>query len=112
MWIAEQSKGEGHFHWALAFPEIYVDLGRGTWVDDPGFDAVVGSPPWTSPADPALAAYYGARFGYDDLGEEPSGDDTDLHRVYLALGRRLVRQGGHTAYVLSRRWLADVRGGI
>lgn len=106
LWIAEQSKGEGHVHWELAFPEVFTDLASGGWAEDPGFDVVVGSPPWTSPADPALAAYYAARFGDDE------GDEVDVHRAYLTLGRRLVRRQGRTAYVLSRRWLVDARGGV
>lgn len=111
MWIAEQVRDEGHFHWELAFPEVFIDLASGAWLDNPGFDAVVGSPPWTSPADPTLAAYYADRFGSTATGG--ASDGFDVHRVYMALGRRLVRQkGGRTAYILSHHWLTDARGAV
>src|SRR5690606_8555712 len=32
-------------HWPLAFPEIFVDS-RGEPRPNPGFDAIVGNPPW------------------------------------------------------------------
>jgi hypothetical protein len=34
------------FHWDLEFPEVFVDLARRDWAENPGFDAVVGNPPW------------------------------------------------------------------
>lgn len=34
------------FHWDLEFPEVFVDLKRRDWAENPGFDAVVGNPPW------------------------------------------------------------------
>ncbi|HJN18607.1 MAG TPA: N-6 DNA methylase [Armatimonadota bacterium] len=33
------------FHWELEFPEVFFDQ-HGRKLDDPGFDAVVGNPPW------------------------------------------------------------------
>ena len=39
---------EGYFHWELEFPEVFVDLRKAQWLDDPGFDVVVGNPPWAS----------------------------------------------------------------
>jgi len=34
------------FHWDLEFPEVFVDLARRDWAENPGFDAVIGNPPW------------------------------------------------------------------
>jgi len=34
------------FHWDLEFPEVFIDLERATWKENPGFDAVVGNPPY------------------------------------------------------------------
>lgn len=34
------------FHWDLEFPEVFVDLKRRDWAENPGFDAVVGNPPY------------------------------------------------------------------
>ncbi|MBK6433015.1 MAG: restriction endonuclease, partial [Anaerolineae bacterium] len=34
------------FHWDLEFPEVFVDLARRDWAENPGFDAVIGNPPY------------------------------------------------------------------
>ena len=34
------------FHWDLEFPEVFVDLQRRDWKENPGFDAVIGNPPY------------------------------------------------------------------
>ena len=41
------------FHWPLEFPEIYFDE-RGKPLDNPGFDAVLGNPPWNVVAGDAV----------------------------------------------------------
>jgi len=39
---AEESR---YFHWSLEFPEVFYDQG-GEAISDPGFDAVIGNPPY------------------------------------------------------------------
>ncbi len=34
------------FHWELEFPEVFIDLERSDWKQNPGFDAVMGNPPY------------------------------------------------------------------
>lgn len=34
------------FHWDLEFPEVFIDLEKITWKSNPGFDAVIGNPPY------------------------------------------------------------------
>jgi hypothetical protein len=34
------------FHWDLEFPEVFVDLQGRDWAEEPGFDAVIGNPPY------------------------------------------------------------------
>lgn len=36
------------FHWDLEFPEVFVDLQKRDWAENPGFDAVIGNPPYGS----------------------------------------------------------------
>lgn len=38
------AKREGFFHWELHFPEVWFEKGRSRAV--PGFDALIGNPPW------------------------------------------------------------------
>ncbi|MCE2662059.1 MAG: N-6 DNA methylase [Microcystis sp. 53602_E8] len=39
-------KSKRFFHWDLEFPEVFIDLDSASWKDNPGFDAVIGNPPW------------------------------------------------------------------
>ena len=34
------------FHWDLEFPEVFIDLETANWSENPGFDAVIGNPPY------------------------------------------------------------------
>lgn len=43
------------FHWDLEFPEVFIDLNRTVWKENPGFDAVIGNPPYV---DVKTDAYY------------------------------------------------------
>lgn len=106
-WIETQAEAEGFFHWALEFPELFIDLAAGEWLNAPQVDVVLGTPPWVETSDDVLTRYYATRFG----GE---GDATfNVHHAYLALARQLAGScGGRTAYVLSRDWLATPTGGI
>jgi hypothetical protein len=36
------------FHWDLEFPEVFIDLENASWKENPGFDAVIGNPPYIS----------------------------------------------------------------
>ena len=54
------------FHWELEFPEVFFDE-QGQRKENPGFDAVIGNPPWASYSgregqtlDPAESDYYSA----------------------------------------------------
>lgn len=39
--------GQKHFfHWQLEFPEVFFDIDTGTEKTNPGFDAVIGNPPY------------------------------------------------------------------
>jgi type I restriction-modification system DNA methylase subunit len=41
--LAEEKR---FFHWDLEFPEVSVDLLHHDWAKEPGFDAVIGNPPY------------------------------------------------------------------
>ena len=44
-WLTSRAQAIGCFHWALEFPEVFLD-DEGRPRPDGGFDAVVGNPPW------------------------------------------------------------------
>jgi len=52
------------FHWDLEFPEAFVDLGKSTWksIEEQGFDAVIGNPPYNVELDKDERSYWRKRF--------------------------------------------------
>jgi hypothetical protein len=61
----EVQKREKFFHWDLEFPEVFLDTDR------PGFDAVLGNPPWDKVL-PSKHEFYGQ---YDALIRAYKGND-------------------------------------
>jgi len=75
----EVRRRERFFHWELEFPEVFLD-------DPPGFDAVLGNPPWDK-VKPDRKEFYGR---YDVLIRAYVGGELDrriqeLHREHPAL---------------------------
>lgn len=52
--IAEEKR---FFHWEMEFPDIFFDR-YGRWQDNPGFDGVVGNPPYGVEFDKSDRIYY------------------------------------------------------
>lgn len=98
------------FHWELAFPEVFFDAtGRGA--TSPGFDAVIGNPPWDMiRADTGTAAqreqarsmttaaarFYRASRAYETAG---SGHANSYQR-FVERALQLTRPGGRIGLLL------------
>jgi len=78
---------ERFFHWELEFPEVFLSGDR------PGFDAVLGNPPWDKVL-PTKLEFYGR---YDILIRAYSGADLD-RRIRELHGDRPELAGGFRAY--------------
>ena len=88
------------FHWDLEFPEVYADLERGVWRNAPGFDVVIGNPPYVrheqvAGLKPFLAA------AHADVHDGAA----DLYVYFVHQGLALLRPGGRVAFVLANKWL-------
>jgi hypothetical protein len=82
--------------WPSAFPDVF-DPSRPT---GPGFDAMLGNPPWISyagraaqPIDPALRRLYAARFA-------SFGGYRNLQGLFVERAVSLLRPGGRLGFVL------------
>jgi hypothetical protein len=76
------------FHWSLAFPEVFCDE-QGEALPTPGFDAVVGNPPWDMlRGDSGLVCIRKRR----DLVGDQVGRDEDRHVVAAAIDLAQDRQ--------------------
>ena len=105
------------FHWELEFPEAFFDS-RGNRLTAPGFDAVIGNPPWdmiradSGPADERSRARLETnavvRFTRD-AGVYAAQTDGHANRYQLFLERalQLTRRGGRIGLVLPSGVTSD-----
>jgi hypothetical protein len=85
------------FHWDLEFPEAFIDLERGTWKENPGFDAVVGNPPWGVSLSQPEQAYI--RRSYRVAEATP-----DSFATFTERGIAVLSLGGLLGYIVPSGW--------
>jgi len=81
------------FHWELEFPDVFFH-DDGTRKENPGFDAILGNPPYISTQTSSAFEYRTAleqRFGFVD----------DLYVHFTFQGFNLLRNGGMFGYIVS-----------
>jgi type I restriction-modification system DNA methylase subunit len=87
------------FHWELEFPEVFFDR-NGQRLENPGFDAVVGNPPWlgirTGELEPELVNWLRLRFKCA-IGQ------FDLAAIFLDFGCLLASERGVAGMVVPKR---------
>jgi hypothetical protein len=105
------------FHWELEFPEAFFDA-RGGRLAAPGFDAVIGNPPWDmiradsgSPDERARArrdANAVVRFTRDaTVYTAQSEGHANRYQLFLERAIHLTRRGGRIGLVLPSGVMAD-----
>jgi hypothetical protein len=85
-------------HWELAFPEVWFAGGRR--LDQPGFDAVIGNPPWVRQET------------IKDLKKVLSGafpqvfdGVADIYTYVMARGLEVLKPGGRLGFIIPNKWL-------
>jgi hypothetical protein len=107
------SHQERFFHWVFEFPEVFVGV-DGRPLLEPGFDAVIGNPPWEMlRADPGASgdrrsAGQRTRF-IKDAGTYRAQSDghVNLYQVFLERTMQLTRRGGRFGVVLPSGVMTD-----
>ncbi len=87
------------FHWELEFPEVFFDT-KGRQLDSPGFDAVIGNPPWGGSLD--YAVNYLSQTYVNRSGEAES------HLFFVEKGFKLISDKGRLGYITPNSWLAVI----
>jgi len=89
------------FHWELEFPDVFFDR-FGRPLENPGFDAVIGNPPWVAVDNLASEdkSFYSRTYG--------TAQKFDLSHVFGALGVRVLRSDGILSFVIPEHsWIGE-----
>ena len=86
------------FHWELEFPEIFYEGARPR--QNPGFDVVVGNPPWGAALEDDEKKYISANYPVT-----ARNFDTYVGMIERDLG--VMRAGGILGYITPDAWARD-----
>jgi hypothetical protein len=115
---AGEAAGRGRFHhWPLSFPEVFLDE-HGEPRPAPGFDAVIGNPPWDmvrgDTGDPAARADRQSRARQltnfvreSGIYQAGSRAHANLYQLFVERALQLVRRGGRIGFVLPSGMVSD-----
>jgi hypothetical protein len=99
---------ERFFHWTLEFPEVFFDA-TGQPLPSPGFDAVVGNPPWEMLRG-SRAGHRGGLTAFtraSGIYALQSDGHANLFQLFLERALALVRSGGRVGVVLPSGFASD-----
>jgi len=109
--IATKAAGDKRFfHWELEFPEVFFARRQGTTQvekkPNPGFDSVVGNPPYVRvqelrKSDPATADFLGQRY-------RSAVKNFDIYLPFYELGLSITK--GEVCYIAPNKWFATDYG--
>jgi hypothetical protein len=87
------------FHWDLEFPEVFVDPARRDWAENPGFDAVIGNPPYVNVVrlNAVDVDFFRSEFA-------TFKNKCDLYSLFLEKGLENAKTNGRVGYVVSNSW--------
>ena len=105
------------FHWELEFPELF-HTEDGAPAERPGFDAIIGNPPWEmlrGDSGDAQAREQGARAGAaltrfvrnSGIYCAQGGGQANLYQMFVERTLALVRRGGRLGLVLPSGFASD-----
>ncbi|QSV54988.1 MAG: N-6 DNA methylase [Dolichospermum sp. UKL201] len=97
------------FHWDLEFPEVFIDLENASWKENPGFDAVIGNPPYDELSQDSLGRIIDEKSFIDntDLYKEARTGRVNLYRLFIALAIDKTKQRGNHGFIVPMSLLGD-----
>ncbi len=97
------------FHWDLEFPEVFIDLENASWKENPGFDAVIGNPPYDELSQDSLGRVIDEKSFIDntDLYKEARTGRLNLYRLFIALAIDKTKQKGNHGFIVPMSLLGD-----
>jgi len=113
---AMQAAQQRHFfHWELEFPEVFFAPNPGAaqeirLKDNPGFDAVVGNPPYDILAEKERGEDLSEIIKFIDsmpTFKPALGRKLDLYRLFLVQGCNIVKLDGSLSFIIPMSLLCD-----
>ncbi len=97
------------FHWDLEFPEVFIDLERQDWSQTPGFDAVIGNPPYDELSKVALGRTIEEKdfIKAQAIYKEAATYRVNLYRLFIALAYHILRTHGLNSFIVPMSLLGD-----
>jgi hypothetical protein len=80
------------FHWDLEFPEVFIDLENACWLENAGFDAVMGNPP----------------YGLIEPLPWTSNSYNDAFVYFWKFGLNNTRNQGYTSFIIPSAMLTGI----
>jgi len=95
------AKEKHFFHWELEFPEVFFDR-QGKKLDNPGFDVVVGNPPYVNiyelSKEEGIVIYISSFF-------RTALKKFDLYIPFAELSYNLSKVNGYHSFIVPDKWL-------
>lgn len=93
------------FNWEMEYPEIFFE--NGVKKENPGFDAVIGNPPYVR--------IYRGRIAEEDVkfladNYQSAHMKFDLYVVFMELGLNLTARGGYFGMIVPDKWTVSPYG--
>jgi type I restriction-modification system DNA methylase subunit len=103
----ETAESKKFFHWELEYPEVFFEKGKVK--NRPGFDVVVGNPPYVNALelarteDPLERDFVRSKF-------VSAKGAFDLYIPFLELGQQITRPGGRSGLITPNKFLSAPYG--
>jgi len=105
----EISQEKTFFHWELEFPEVFFEGGQAK--ENPGFDAVIGNPPYN-----VLEEKRDEKYGITDVQYFRSLDNfnqfvsgkINISTLFVGYSYSLTRNNGNLSYIIPLNIIADL----
>ena len=93
-----------YFHWKLEYPEVFYEV-NGTEQESPGFDAVIGNPPWMDfqRINQGERKYQQSRF-------RSAIEKYDVYAVFVERATNLLSEAGEFGFIIQNRFLSSSYG--
>ncbi|MEE8423918.1 MAG: N-6 DNA methylase, partial [Thermodesulfobacteriota bacterium] len=93
--LAEEKR---FFNWELAFPDIFY----GESEENPGFDAVIGNPPWKRISATAVEKEY-----LKEVYKEIQEGEINFYTLFLYISQKLLQNDKPTGQIVPNTWLIN-----